>query len=74
MSAIRRMLLGVFITFSAVFCPNPLIAHEPALDAPAAELQCLIAPGAYAIIDARTGELVGVLIVYPDCRLEILPI
>ena len=45
----------------------------PAPDARAAELQCAIAPGVYAIIDARTGELIGVLIIYPDCKVEILP-
>ena len=74
MSAFRRMVLGVSIAISAVICPNPLMAHEPAPDARAAELQCILAPGVYAIIDAKTGELVGALIIYPDCRVEILPI
>jgi hypothetical protein len=74
MSAIRRMLLGVSIAISAVICPNPLVAHEPAPDARAAELQCILAPGVYAIIDPETGNLVGALIVYPDCKVEILPI
>lgn len=74
MSAIRRMLLGVSIAISAVICPNPLVAHEPVLDTRAATLQCAITPGVYAIIDPKTGEVVGALIVYRDCRIEILPI
>lgn len=32
--------------------------------------QCLIPPGVYGIIDAE-GDLVGLLIVYPDCRMEV---
>lgn len=36
--------------------------------APAA--QCLIAPGVYGIVDS-TGKVVGLLIVYPDCRMEV---
>lgn len=74
MRAIRRMLLGVSIAVSAVICPTALVAHEPVPDVPAAELQCAIAPGVYAIIDARTGDLVGVLIIYPDCKVEIVPV
>jgi hypothetical protein len=71
---IRRMLLGLSIALSAVICPSRLVANEPALDARAAALQCVIEPGVYAIMDAATEEVVGVLIVYPDCKLEILPI
>jgi hypothetical protein len=74
MSAIRRMLLGLSISLSAVICPNPLVAYEPALDARAAELQCVIEPGVYVIMDPVTEDVVGVLIVYPDCKLEVLPI
>jgi len=37
------------------------------------EKPCVIKPGVYAIVDEATGQLVGVLIVYPDCRLEIVP-
>ena len=74
MSAIRRMLLGLSIVFSAVMCPNPLVAYESALDARTAEAECVIKPGVYVIMDAVTEEVVGVLIVYPDCKLEVLPI
>jgi len=35
-------------------------------------VQCLFPPGVYAIVDAR-GNLVGALIVYPDCTVEIVP-
>lgn len=63
MSAIRRMLLGLSVALSAVICPNPLAAYEPALDARTAEAQCAIEPGVYVIMDAVTEEVVGVLIV-----------
>lgn len=32
--------------------------------------QCLIPPGVYGITDSE-GKLVGLLIVYPDCRMEV---
>lgn len=35
---------------------------------------CPIPPGVYAITHPTTGELVGALIVYPDCRTEIVPV
>lgn len=31
---------------------------------------CVLAPGVYGITDS-TGKLVGILIVYPDCRTEV---
>lgn len=31
---------------------------------------CLLPPGVYGITDSR-GNLVGILIVYPDCRMEV---
>lgn len=34
---------------------------------------CLLNPGTYAIVDAKTQKVVGILIVYPDCRTEIVP-
>ncbi|MBB4639231.1 hypothetical protein FHS01_005298 [Longimicrobium terrae] len=33
--------------------------------------QCVLQPGVYKIIDA-SGNLVGVLLVYPDCHTEII--
>jgi hypothetical protein len=51
-------------------------AASPAAAAPVAEVlappvQCLLPPGVYGITDSN-GELVGLLIVYPDCRVEVV--
>jgi hypothetical protein len=35
-------------------------------------LSCLLPPGVYGITDS-SGALVGLLIVYPDCRMEVYP-
>lgn len=46
----------------------------PVAAAPLAETfapaQCLLQPGVYGITDSN-GALVGLLIVYPDCRMEV---
>ena len=37
------------------------------------ELQpCRIRPGVYAVVEPSTGTMVGILIVYPDCRMEVI--
>lgn len=33
-------------------------------------VQCILEPGVYGIMDSG-GRLVGILIVYPDCRMEV---
>lgn len=33
---------------------------------------CPLEPGTYVIRDSTTGEFKGILIVYPDCRLEVV--
>ncbi|HST58865.1 MAG TPA: hypothetical protein VLK84_09260 [Longimicrobium sp.] len=51
------------------------LAAAPAAAAPVADtfapaMQCLLQPGVYGITDSN-GALVGLLIVYPDCRMEV---
>lgn len=51
-----------------------VLAAAPSVAAPIAEAsvpaQCLLQPGVYGITDS-SGQLVGLLIVYPDCRMEV---
>ena len=41
---------------------SPVVRVSPA--------SCPLDPGVYGIIDS-SGQLVGILIVYPDCRMEV---
>ena len=35
------------------------------------ESPCKLRPGVYAIVEPTSGTVVGILIVYPDCRMEV---
>lgn len=35
------------------------------------ERPCKLRPGVYGVIEPSTGTMVGILIVYPDCRMEV---
>lgn len=50
------------------FAAAPASATAPSAPAPAAA--CVLDPGVYGITDS-TGTIVGILIVYPDCRIEV---
>ena len=71
MTSPRRLITAMLIAVSVL---APFSAH-PALAAPAdaVPVQCILPPGAYGIVNSR-GELVGMLIVYPDCTTEIVPV
>lgn len=59
----------VAATVALVAASAPASAAE--LREPAAVASpCVLEPGVYGIIGSN-GELVGILIVYPDCRLEV---
>lgn len=59
----------VALALGMVFITAPAAASTPSLPA-AVSAQCLLEPGTYAIMNSR-GEFVGILIVYPDCRMEV---
>ncbi|WP_420130489.1 hypothetical protein [Longimicrobium sp.] len=61
-----RSLVGAAIAL--VFAAAPALAAAPSSPAPAA---CLLTPGVYGITDS-SGGLVGIPIVYPDCRMEVV--
>jgi hypothetical protein len=55
--------LGIAVTVTpAAAAAPPTSISEP--------IQCILEPGTYAILNSK-GEFVGILIVYPDCRLEV---
>lgn len=70
MNTFRRTFIQAFaVAVAAVgFAATPAAAAPVVAPAPAA--QCILAPGVYGIVDS-SGTLVGILIVYPDCRIEV---
>lgn len=46
------------------------VAPAPAAASPLVPSSCLLPPGVYGITDS-SGTLAGILIVYPDCRMEV---
>ena len=65
----RRFMQGVFgCALFLAFAVAPAAA-TPTVPA-AATAQCVLQPGVYGIIDS-SGKLIAILIVYPDCRLEV---
>ena len=65
------MLLRTVVRLVAGACLGVALSVAP-VSATASPLapQCVIPPGVYGIVDAE-GNLVGLLIVYPDCRMEV---
>lgn len=63
---IARALVAATI---AAFAAAPAQA-APVMEAGAPAVQCVFPPGVYGIVDS-SGTLVGLLIVYPDCRMEV---
>lgn len=59
---------AVGAAIALVSAAAPASAAASSSPAPAA---CLLAPGVYGITDS-SGGLVGILIVYPDCRMEVV--
>lgn len=57
------MLLGVGMAPGAAAAAVP---HEPV------SLQCILEPGVYIIMTAEE-VIVGILIVYDDCKVEVVP-
>lgn len=48
------------------------VAPATAAASPLVLSSCLLPPGVYGITDS-SGAVVGLLIVYPDCRMEVYP-
>jgi hypothetical protein len=63
-----RSLAGVAIALA--FAAAPASATALSAPAPAPAAACILDPGVYGITDS-TGTIVGILIVYPDCRMEV---
>ena len=67
MSAVLRMLFRMVAGVALALAVS--VAPASAAVRPLAE-PCLIPPGVYGIVDS-SGNVVGLLIVYPDCRMEV---
>jgi hypothetical protein len=69
MNSVRRIFMrsfaGAVIALALAAAPASAVSS-----APARTLACTLEPGVYGITDS-TGRLVGILIVYPDCRMEV---
>jgi hypothetical protein len=48
----------------------PAAAADPADRVAVAADDCILPPGVYGITDSQ-GNVVGILIVYPDCKMEV---
>jgi hypothetical protein len=70
MISLPRTILRVFTAaaLGVAFAGSPASASTRPLHASAVD--CVIEPGVYGIVDS-TGTLVGILIVYSDCRMEV---
>jgi ABC-type sugar transport system substrate-binding protein len=66
MRRFTRAVLGAAVALALVAAPAAAAQPErvPVMD------DCLLPPGVYGITDSQ-GNLVGILIVYPDCRMEV---
>ncbi|HEU4881472.1 MAG TPA: hypothetical protein VFT45_04480 [Longimicrobium sp.] len=66
---LRKIMQGLSgAALALAFAATP-VAAAPLVPA-VATAQCVLEPGVYGIIDSG-GRLLGILIVYPDCRLEV---
>ena len=61
-----RGMLGAALFLACV--TTPAVAATPPVPV-ATAIQCVLEPGIYGVLNSA-GELVGILIVYPDCRME----
>jgi hypothetical protein len=70
MHSVRRTFMRSFAAaaIALAFAAAPASAAAPSVPAPTPA--CVLEPGVYGITDS-TGKLVGILIVYPDCRMEV---
>lgn len=66
----RAMMRGVAAAAAGVLFLSAPAAAARAAETAAPAAQCVLAPGVYGITNSD-GELVGLLIVYPDCRIEV---
>jgi hypothetical protein len=73
MTALRRFLAGAVAGASMLvaIAATPASA-TPVREAHAEAMECILEPGVYLIMNSKD-EFVGVLIMYPDCRTEIIP-
>lgn len=71
MTALGRLFTAMLISASALipFSASTALAAPPEMH----PVQCALPPGAYAIMDSSM-ELVGMLIIFPDCSVEIIPL
>lgn len=61
---IVRLVAGAALGLALFVAPAAVAASPPA------ESSCVLPPGVYGITDS-SGSLVGILIVYTDCRMEV---
>jgi hypothetical protein len=66
----RIVAQGLVAATLAALAATPARAAARAVEAGAPAVQCVFPPGVYGIVDS-SGTLVGLLIVYPDCRMEV---
>lgn len=73
MAALRRFFAGAVMGASmlAALAATPASA-TPVAPAHAAAMECVLEPGVYLIMNAND-EFVGILIMYPDCKVEVIP-
>lgn len=70
MSRPRRLLAAMLMAAAVAPFSTSSVHASPVA---ASSAQCILPPGAYGIVNSR-GELVGMLIVYPDCTTGIVPV
>ena len=74
MKAIHRLAVCAWLGFGLAAAPRNAAASPAPSSLPSAHAAiCPIPPGTYIILNSD-GDLVGALIVFPDCRIEILPV
>lgn len=65
---IMRRFARTLLSVALALAPGAAPAAAPPERLAAAD--CVLPPGVYGIVDSQ-GNLVGLLIVYPDCRMEV---
>jgi hypothetical protein len=72
MAALRRFFVGAVMGASMLVALAAAPASAtPVVRAHAEAMECVLEPGVYLIMNGN--EFVGILIMYPDCKTEIIP-
>lgn len=70
MNSIRRTFIRSFAAAAVAIALAAAPASAAASSVTARTPACVLEPGVYGITDS-TGKIVGILIIYPDCRVEV---